>query len=90
MVRWRAPTHRPRNAASKNTPPADWKAYLGRKVSIRYLLHDADHPFSEAIGVVQSVRDVDGGQQVEILNKRGEVASFAARDVLAAKLFKSD
>ena len=65
-------------------------AYLGRKVSIRYRLNEGDHPFSEAIGVVQSVREGEDGQLVEILNRRGEVASVAARDVVAAKLFPTD
>ncbi len=70
------------------TPLPDWKAVLGRKVSIRYRLHDDPaHPFSEAIGMVQAVRGEEGAERVEIVNRRGEVASVATDDILAAKLF---
>jgi hypothetical protein len=54
-------------------------------------LHDDPaHPFSEAIGVVQAVRDEAGVQQVEVLNRKGEVVIVAVTDVLAAKLFPID
>lgn len=65
-------------------PPDDWKPLLGRKVSIRYRLHnDPEHPFSEAIGIVQSVH----GQRIEITNRRGQIAAIDTSDVLAAKIF---
>jgi ribosomal protein S12 methylthiotransferase accessory factor YcaO len=87
VAQWRAPTPRRRSAASSE----DWHSHLGRKVSIRYRLHDDPaHPFSEAIGVVQAVRDEAGVQQVEVLNRKGEVVIVPVTDVLAAKLFPID
>ena len=62
----------------------DWLQLLGRKVSVRFRLHDDPaHPFSEAIGVVMSVED----GVVTLVNKRGESRSFAIEDVLASKVF---
>ena len=88
---WRAPTLLRRNAASSSSDIGDWHAHLGRKVSIRYRLRDdPTHPFSEAIGVVQAVRDTNGSEQIEILSRRGEVATVATDDILAAKLFPRD
>jgi hypothetical protein len=56
---------------------------LGRKVSIRYRLHDdPDHPFSEAIGVVMAVTEGD----VSILNRKGTVAVVPINDILATKI----
>ena len=69
-------------------PVVDWKPHLGRKVSIRYRLHDSAHPFSEAIGVISSVAsDDESGQTLTILSKRGESRSIPASDILASKLF---
>jgi hypothetical protein len=71
-------------------PPSDWGPLLGRKVSIRFVLRgDPDHPFSEAVGVVQAVRATDKTQSIEILKRSGEVVSVEARDVLNAKVFPS-
>ncbi len=68
--------------------PKDWSEHLGRKVSIRYRLHDSDHPFSEAVGVVAAVAPgSDGHTSLAIVNRRGETLSVAASDILAAKLF---
>jgi hypothetical protein len=65
-------------------PPEDWKPLLGRKVSVRYRLpEDPEHPFSEAIGIVQFV----DAKRIEIINRRGEVAAIDPSDVLAAKIF---
>jgi hypothetical protein len=62
----------------------EWRALIGRKVSVRYTLHDdPEHPFSEAIGVLQSVT----GARLRILRRRGEVVDVALDDVLAAKVF---
>ena len=66
----------------------DWKPHLGRKVSLRYKLHDADHPFSEAIGVVSSVQaDQDGQQTLSVLTRSGETRSIPVADIVATKLF---
>jgi hypothetical protein len=64
-----------------------WKALLGTKVSLRYRLQgDESHPFSEAIGMVQSVdRDDDGNSVLTVVNRRGEASSMALDDILAAK-----
>ena len=66
-------------------PPDDWTPYLGRKVSIRFRLHDdPDHPFSEAIGVVQAV---DPSGSVSIVTRTGTTVTVQATDILAAKIF---
>jgi hypothetical protein len=65
-----------------------WRELLGRKVSLRYKLHDdPDHPFSEAIGVVMSVRGGPGDEVVTIVSRRGETVELLATDVLARKVF---
>jgi ribosome maturation factor RimP len=71
-----------------NEPPRDWTPFLGRKVSIRFRLEgDPQHEFSEAIGVIQSVTDTDGGQRIEIVKRRGQVVSVPAPHILAAKMW---
>ena len=68
--------------------PVDWKQRLGRKVSVRFRIHDdPEHPFSEAIGVVSSVTDTDGTEIVTIVDRRGVSTHIPARDLLASKLF---
>jgi hypothetical protein len=72
-------------AAELNDPGA-WRKLLGRKLSMRLRNHgDPAHPFTEAIGVVQSVRDEDAA--VVVVDRRGQAHEFALRDVLAAKVF---
>jgi hypothetical protein len=57
-------------------------------VSIRYRLYgDAQHPFSEAIGVVQGVPRVDDVSSVSLLTRRGDRVTVAIADVLAAEVF---
>jgi hypothetical protein len=79
----------PRNAASSPSTPEEWTKHLGRKISIRYKLHDDPaHGFSEAIGVVQSVRpNTSGIPELGILTRQGQTKYVPIRDVLAAKLF---
>jgi hypothetical protein len=75
-------------AFERPTSEADWKKALGRKVSLRYRLRDdPEHPFSEAIGYVQSVVTESDKSVVAIVNKRGETTSIAIDDIEAAKLF---
>ena len=70
-------------------PPESWKPFLGRKVSIRFRLHDdAGHRFSEAIGVVMKVADSERGERVTLVTKRGETVEVSSDDVLAAKAFQ--
>ena len=78
-----------RNAANSPTTPEEWSKHLGRKISIRYKLHDDPaHGFSEAIGVVQSVRPNEAGvAELGILTRQGETKRVPVADVLAAKLF---
>lgn len=71
-------------------PPADWVQLLGRKVSIRYRLHDSHHAFSEAIGVVQSVTPPgDDVARVTVVNRRGEARSVPIEDIVSAKVFSA-
>jgi ribosome maturation factor RimP len=67
----------------------EWRNHLGRKVSLRYRLRgDPAHPFSEAIGVIQSVgTDEAGTDKLVILNRRADTVEVPIDDVLAAKLF---
>ena len=66
----------------------DWKPHLGRKVSLRYKLHDSEHPFSEAIGVVSGVEtDATGKQTLAVLTRSGETRSVPVDDIVASKLF---
>ena len=71
------------------TSPSSWKTLLGTKVSLRYRIHDdRSHPFSEAIGMVQSVsQNEDGSATLTVVNRRGEASSMALDDILAAKSF---
>ena len=83
-----------RNAAARNNSQSegssDWKELLGKKVSIRFRLHDdPGHPFSEAIGVVMSVGPSERGEQVKILTRKGTEVVVDAADVLARKTFPS-
>ena len=66
---------------------AGWRALLGRKVSMRFHLHNGDAPFSEAIGVVVGIAGDEGEASVRILNKRGEETKVAIADVIAGKVF---
>jgi hypothetical protein len=58
---------------------------LGRKVSIRYRTKgDPAHPFSEAIGLVQSVSDTD---VVTIVGRRGKVIEVPIGAFIAGKVW---
>ena len=82
-----APRSNPSASVVRPASAADWKKALGRKVSLRYRLHDdPEHPFSEAIGFVQSVTD-EPATTVSIVNKRGETTEIALSDIEAAKIF---
>ncbi len=67
---------------------SDWRNLLGRKVSLRHrLAYDPEHPFSEAIGVVQSVHGSGESFGIDVVNRRGEVVSVRLTDIEAAKVF---
>jgi ribosome maturation factor RimP len=66
----------------------DFKKYLGRKVTLRYRLHDdAAHPVSEAVGVVMSVKPESGRERVVILTRGSEHRVVPVDDVMAGKAF---
>ncbi len=86
---WRAPT-RPRRKGASSAPPRslqDWKALLGRKVSLRYRLDDPTHPWSEAVGVVMEAEDSHGSGRIAVLDKRGQLRRVPIDDIVAAKVF---
>jgi hypothetical protein len=63
--------------------PATWRAALGRRATLRLRRHDdPSHPFTEAIGVVQSVAD----DSFVIVDRRGTARTIPLADVVAAKL----
>ena len=69
--------------------PDVWREALGRKASMRLRNRDdPHHPFTEAVGVIQSVTEDDAGKtSVTVVSRRGEMRSAAIDDVLAAKIF---
>ena len=70
--------------------PDVWRRHLGRKVSLRYRLHDGGsaHPFSEAIGMVASVRSDPGSPaEIHVVNRRGVSSTVPLEDIVAAKVF---
>jgi hypothetical protein len=69
--------------------PNVWRRQIGRKTSMRLRHHgDPAHPFTEAIGVVQSVdADRDGTVRLKLITRRGELKTTAIADILAAKVF---
>jgi hypothetical protein len=69
--------------------PEVWRAHLGRKASMR-LKNPSDRnlPFTEAVGVIQSVElDDDGKPVVTVVSRRGQTRSAPVSDVLAAKIW---
>ena len=57
-------------------------------MSLRYRTHDdPEHPFSEAIGVVQSVDGSGDATRISIVNRRGSVTEVPIVDIEAAKAF---
>jgi hypothetical protein len=66
-----------------------WRGQIGRKASMR-LRNPGDpaHPFTEAVGVVQSVEPDDrGAVRLKLVTRRGEARVAAVADILAAKIF---
>jgi hypothetical protein len=48
---------------------------------------DPTHPYTEAVGVIQSVeRDQDGAFHLKLITRRGEARAAAIADILAAKI----
>jgi hypothetical protein len=48
---------------------------------------DPEHPFSEAIGVVQSVDGSGDETTIAVINRRGSVTVVRLTDIEAAKAF---
>ncbi len=73
--------------AGKANSENEWRALLGRKVSIRFRLRgDPAHPFSEAVGVVQAVVASAEGGCIRVVKRRGELVEVPVGDILAAKV----
>ena len=87
MAPWRARSRPPRSGAARSNSEADWRRALGRKVSLRYRLHDdPEHEVAEAVGFVQSV-ERDDVVHISIVNRRGKLTRVPLDDIEAAKLF---
>ncbi|MBA2273610.1 MAG: hypothetical protein H0W21_06885 [Actinobacteria bacterium] len=57
-------------------------------MSVRYRLHDDPSPFSEGIGVVQSVaEDAAGVISLKLVDRRGDTVIVPVGDLVAAKAF---
>ena len=68
----------------------DFKQHLGRRVTLRYRVHDdAAHPFSEAIGVVMSVETDSAGPSVVILTKKSKRRVVPIDDVITGKVLST-
>ena len=80
-----------RRSAASNRPqtPEDFRKLLGRKLSLRYALHEAGYSSTEAIGVLMSVSpgDRDGEDHIELIDRLGRVRNVPIRDIEAAKVF---
>jgi hypothetical protein len=74
---------------SELNDPSLWRGQIGRKASMRLRNPgDPTHPFTEAVGVVQSVeRYEDGAFRLKLITRRGEARWAAIVDILAAKIF---
>ncbi|HVF54068.1 MAG TPA: hypothetical protein VNC78_10780 [Actinomycetota bacterium] len=74
-------------ASSAKFSLEEWRGHLGRKVSLRYKLRDdPKYPFTELVGVVQSVGHEDDGR-VTIIDRNGRSHQVKVDDVVGAKLF---
>lgn len=69
-------------------PPADWSPHIGRKVTMRYLIDDPEHPHTELVGVVQAVYETEHGEpMLKLLDKAGETHHVRRARIVAAKVF---
>jgi hypothetical protein len=67
---------------------AEWRALLGRKVSVRYVIYDdPEHRVTEAIGMVASVTGEGTDTTISLVNRRGESVSFPLQHLIAGKAF---
>jgi hypothetical protein len=67
---------------------AEWRALLGRKVSVRYAIYDdPEHRVTEAIGMVASVTGEGTDTTISLVNRRGESVSFPLQHLIAGKAF---
>ena len=68
--------------------PDEWRALLGRKVSVRYSIYDdPEHRVTEAIGMVSAVTEDESGATISLVDRRGETISFPLRHLAAGKAF---
>jgi hypothetical protein len=66
-----------------------WRGHIGRKASMRLRNYgDPAHPFTEAVGVIQSVERADNGAvRLKLITRRGDARVAPVADILAAKIF---
>lgn len=69
-------------------PPEDWSPYLGRKVTLRYVLREESNRHTELLGVLQRVATTpEGDPTIKVMDKRGWVHEVAQADIVATKIF---
>jgi hypothetical protein len=73
-----------RNEAASNR----LEACLGQKLSVLFRVHgDPDHPFSEAVGLLQRVEvDSGGSRTLVVLRRDGTLVAVPERDLVKLKL----
>ena len=64
------------------------EASLGQKVSMLFRIRgDSEHPFSEAVGLLQRVdRTADAGLTYHVVRRSGEMIAVPASDVIKLKM----
>ncbi len=69
-------------------PPDDWNPYLGRKVSLRYVVPQEEHRHTELVGVLQRVgTDSHGASTIKVMDKRGWSHEVVQANIVAVKIF---
>ena len=74
-----------RNAAASSS--SEFSKLLGSRLSILYTIEgDSEHPFSEAVGVLQKVDETPNGVILEILKKGGDISRVPKNDIVTMKV----
>lgn len=69
-------------------PPEDWSPYLGRKITLRYVLGEVSGRHTELLGVLQSVgTERHGASTIKVMDKRGWTHEVPQQDIVAVKIF---
>ncbi|MBW3588462.1 MAG: hypothetical protein KY429_03495 [Actinobacteria bacterium] len=76
---------RARNAAANS--PEDLSRLIGRKLTLLFKIEgDSEHPFSEAVGLLQRVVSTDSGSELYILKRNGEIVVVAESAIVSYKV----